>query len=574
MAELRQLSFAGASPISTLDALFESLRRGSALPHPPGPRFSDALEMLTVRFTPTPPAVSVPLSPTSLVCSLMFCAWCCVWATLRHRGGYVWLWIGTLFVRNVKYETDSQEVRDKFEQMGEIKIFFDLISTRGMAFITYYDLRAATMAKQRLQGTEVSGRPIDVHYSLPKDNELERRCDRDKNQATLFLSINEASRPIIDGELRAKFEIYGEIRSIKPFKDSPYPPLLFASQRFVEYWDTRACESAHDSLVGAHYLGGQLELKFAWDTGMVPKGRPDWRAGQDEDRAEFYGPNDGPDYYEHDDDYPAHNGTRDTGNGNGYRAPQMAQPYNSTHIGKEIDEQRLSQAQKVQQLLESLTKAGANGHLNGASGPGPLVSNYPSEPAAAGPKPMGPPGFQLGTALPSNFVPNYPAYPAAPAPEYGQPTAAPAPPQGPTQLAQIMGQLSSFSAPVGPQPYPAAPARRLSAAASPAAPLGLPPAMLALFPQTGAPTGPAQGPQQAALSKPIPTAPRAMQAAAAIASLSSVAAQNQGPAPAPPPALFSAPAAAAPTANPQAAVQQLLALLQQQQQQKQHQHQQ
>ncbi|WAQ89595.1 hypothetical protein PtA15_11A285 [Puccinia triticina] len=496
MAELRQLSFAGASPISTLDALFESLRRGSALPHPPGPRFSDALEMLTVRFTPTPPAVSVPLSPTSL----------------RERP------CRTLFVRNVKYETDSQEVRDKFEQMGEIKIFFDLISTRGMAFITYYDLRAATMAKQRLQGTEVSGRPIDVHYSLPKDNELERRCDRDKNQATLFLSINEASRPIIDGELRAKFEIYGEIRSIKPFKDSPY-------QRFVEYWDTRACESAHDSLVGAHYLGGQLELKFAWDTGMVPKGRPDWRAGQDEDRAEFYGPNDGPDYYEHDDDYPAHNGTRDTGNGNGYRAPQMAQPYNSTHIGKEIDEQRLSQAQKVQELLESLTKAGANGHLNGASGPGPLVSNYPSEPAAAGPKPMGPPGFQLGTALPSNFVPNYPAYPAAPAPEYGQPTAAPAPPQGPTQLAQIMGQLSSFSAP------------------------------------TGAPTGPAQGPQQAALSKPIPTAPRAMQAAAAIASLSSVAAQNQGPAPAPPPALFSAPAAAAPTANPQAAVQQLLALL-------------
>jgi hypothetical protein len=109
------------------------------------------------------------------------------------------------------------------------------------------------MAKQRLQGTDLSGRPvssfsnlrinlpdiflipwcllfswgcnvalqIDVHYSLPKDNELEGRIDRDKHQATLFLSISQSNRPIDDAQLRAKFEIYGEIRSIKPFKDSP-----------------------------------------------------------------------------------------------------------------------------------------------------------------------------------------------------------------------------------------------------------------------------------------------------------------------------------------------------------------
>lgn len=29
------------------------------------------------------------------------------------------------------------EVREKFEHMGEIKTFFDLISNRGMVFITY-----------------------------------------------------------------------------------------------------------------------------------------------------------------------------------------------------------------------------------------------------------------------------------------------------------------------------------------------------------------------------------------------------------------------------------------------------
>jgi len=34
-----------------------------------------------------------------------------------------------------------------------------------MCFITYYDLRAAMMAKDTLDGTEVWGRRIDVHYS-------------------------------------------------------------------------------------------------------------------------------------------------------------------------------------------------------------------------------------------------------------------------------------------------------------------------------------------------------------------------------------------------------------------------
>ncbi|KAA1068737.1 hypothetical protein PGT21_014172 [Puccinia graminis f. sp. tritici] len=530
----------------------------------------------------------------------------------------------TLFVRNVKYETDSQEVREKFEEMGEIKIFFDLISTRGMAFITYYDLRAATMAKERLQGTDVSGRPIDVHYSLPKDNELERRCDRDKNQATLFLSITDGHRPINDSELRNKFETYGEIRSIKPFKDSPY-------QRFVEYWDTRACESAHDSLDGSQYLGGTLELKFSWDTGMVPKGRPDRRAGQDEDRTGFSGPDEGPDYYEHDDrasyeDYARQNGHQ---NGAGSQDRYSQQSYNSSStnpgggaFGKQIDEQRLDQAHKVQELLASLTKAGADGHLNNGNASTPaasVVNNYPSEPS--GPKPMSQSGFTMSNPLPSNFVPNYPSYPVGQPTEYHASLAAPTNPgtQNYNQLAQIMGQLSSFSAlplqqpslsnPTPPPPPPTYPStinedpRRLSGSGNPTTPLGLPASVLALLQQNRAtaaggggatnnsspivPTNPAQPPASSYTpsSQPpgpsIPTAPRAMQAAAAIASLSSASSLPLPSSLARTPSLSSAQFFPDPTPpvvangsspNPQAAVQQLLALLQQQQQQHQHQH--
>lgn len=65
-----------------------------------------------------------------------------------------------------------------FEEHGDIRTFFDLISGRGMVFVTYvsdtpiaqqlapycalyqYDLRAAERARERLQGSEISGRPV------------------------------------------------------------------------------------------------------------------------------------------------------------------------------------------------------------------------------------------------------------------------------------------------------------------------------------------------------------------------------------------------------------------------------
>jgi len=68
----------------------------------------------------------------------------------------------TLFIRNIKYETNSEDVRRMFEEHGDVKTFFDLISTRGMVFVTYYDLRAAERARERLQGSEISGRPVRI----------------------------------------------------------------------------------------------------------------------------------------------------------------------------------------------------------------------------------------------------------------------------------------------------------------------------------------------------------------------------------------------------------------------------
>ncbi|CCM06265.1 uncharacterized protein FIBRA_08515 [Fibroporia radiculosa] len=189
-----------------------------------------------------------------------------------------------------KYETDSDDVRRLFEEHGEIRTFFDLIANRGMVFVTYFDLRAAERARERLQGSEISGRPIDVHYSLPRDDHGARGGEKDKNQVGLFshlvlleqifimhthtqqlqgtllvtLRNSATGQAIDDNEVRRKFQQFGDVKSVSPAGDR-------TDQRFVEFYDTRACDESHDRLRHQGLQDGVMEIVFAAD-GEDPRG--------------------------------------------------------------------------------------------------------------------------------------------------------------------------------------------------------------------------------------------------------------------------------------------------------------
>ncbi|KAJ3556492.1 hypothetical protein NM688_g2003 [Phlebia brevispora] len=162
---------------------------------------------------------------------------------------------------SIQYETNSEDVRRLFEEHGEIKTFFDLISNRGMVFVTYYDIRAAERARERLQGSEISGRPIDVHYSLPRDDHGSRGAEKDRNQqlqGTLLVTLRNSTtgQPIDDNEVRRKFQQFGDVRSVRMVSDR-------TDQRYVEFFDTRACEEAHDRLRHQGLQDGVMEIVFA-----------------------------------------------------------------------------------------------------------------------------------------------------------------------------------------------------------------------------------------------------------------------------------------------------------------------
>ncbi|KAG9120904.1 hypothetical protein FRC07_003368 [Ceratobasidium sp. 392] len=168
-----------------------------------------------------------------------------------------------LFVRQIQYETDSDSVRKQFEEFGEIKTFFDLISNRGMAFVTYYDVRAAERARERLQDSNISGRPIDVHYSLPRGDEQAGRCERDKNQGTLLIALRQSNQSIDDHELRRRFSQFGDVKQITAVDGR-------SDQRLLEMYDSRAMETAHDHLQGQPLQDGVMYIEFAWDVPETP----------------------------------------------------------------------------------------------------------------------------------------------------------------------------------------------------------------------------------------------------------------------------------------------------------------
>ncbi|KAL9556356.1 hypothetical protein MBANPS3_001907 [Mucor bainieri] len=176
----------------------------------------------------------------------------------------------TLFVRNVQYTISEGEVRAMFEKFGEVKDVFNLIENRGMIFITFYDVRAAEEAKINMQGVVLSDRKIDVHYSLPKEEEERAKCDRSKNQASASPTQNNATSELSDYELQSYFGRFGDIKAIRVphFKKSLAHNFSQAErnqQRLVEFYDSRACVEAFDQTYNTEYLGGRWDVAFFWD---------------------------------------------------------------------------------------------------------------------------------------------------------------------------------------------------------------------------------------------------------------------------------------------------------------------
>ncbi|KAJ1343168.1 hypothetical protein BSLG_002194 [Batrachochytrium salamandrivorans] len=193
----------------------------------------------------------------------------------------------TLFVRNVSYNASEADVRHAFEPFGEVKLVFDLIAKRGIVFVTFvrdyvgsvvlclfkalvavlvyisvvfmFDLRAAERARIAMQDAEFIGRKIDVHYSVPKQEDMSKEhCTPDKYQGTLKLRLQDSREDLKQQDVYEFMSRFGEVKVVRCDADG---------QLLVEFWDMRAADRALDHLDGnSLFKGGRLEAKPVWDS--------------------------------------------------------------------------------------------------------------------------------------------------------------------------------------------------------------------------------------------------------------------------------------------------------------------
>jgi hypothetical protein len=62
---------------------------------------------------------------------------------------------------------------------------------------------------------DLKGRQVDIHYSTPKADDLGKRCDRDKNQGTVFVEFTGSPQKFSSEELRGYLSQFGDVKDVR-----------------------------------------------------------------------------------------------------------------------------------------------------------------------------------------------------------------------------------------------------------------------------------------------------------------------------------------------------------------------
>jgi len=154
----------------------------------------------------------------------------------------------TLFVRNINSNVEDSELRELFEQYGDIRTLYTACKHRGFVMISYYDIRSARSAMRALQNKPLRRRKLDIHFSIPKDNP----SDKDVNQGTLVVFNLDPS--VSNEDLRQIFGVYGEVKEIR---ETPHK----RHHKFIEFYDVRAAEAALRCLNRSDIAGKRIKLE-------------------------------------------------------------------------------------------------------------------------------------------------------------------------------------------------------------------------------------------------------------------------------------------------------------------------
>jgi len=147
-------------------------------------------------------------------------------------------------------------------------------------------VRDSEQARNQLNGHVFNGRPIDIHFALPKDEGSD--FPEDKNTGTLFITLRNVSSSPTNSALQRYFEKFGQVREVRDCRNSP-------NQKFIEFFDVRAAQKAYDEKPeNLQWESGTIDIKYAHlqrpkDSGVGKPSRKDDR-GRSPLRSAPYSP--------------------------------------------------------------------------------------------------------------------------------------------------------------------------------------------------------------------------------------------------------------------------------------------
>ncbi|XP_047066293.1 protein MEI2-like 4 [Lolium rigidum] len=154
----------------------------------------------------------------------------------------------TLFVRNMNSNVEDSKLKLLFEQYGDIQRLYTAYKHHGFVMISYYDIRSAEHAMKALQSKQFRHWKLDIHYSIPKENPLEK----DNNQGTLAVINLDPS--VTNDDLQHIFGGYGEIKEIHETSQK-------SCYKSIEFYDSRAAEAAFYALNMRDIAGKKIKLE-------------------------------------------------------------------------------------------------------------------------------------------------------------------------------------------------------------------------------------------------------------------------------------------------------------------------
>jgi len=150
-------------------------------------------------------------------------------------------------------EEDLQTLLSQFRSINKIDI---ARIAEGVAFVDFYDLRNATTAKMILNGTSFKGNTINISFApLPHIEDPKKP----PNNGTIV--IFHLPQGMTNEQIIASFGQYGEIKQIRGTPSK-------ATQKFIEYWDTRSAENALVSMNGKFVMGARISIEFSLPGGF------------------------------------------------------------------------------------------------------------------------------------------------------------------------------------------------------------------------------------------------------------------------------------------------------------------